>query len=132
MRRDIVWGGMAVVCFGLLAAAPVHAQQLAKGTLSGTLFTAAATANAGSVPLYTAPATAKAGVAIITAVCGDVSTVNQTITGSTLGNLAIEAANGCHEFGTGGLPLPPGEILTYQNVGAFNASMRITGVISKK
>ena len=132
MRRRFV-NGIAVILM-LTVATPLtaHAQTVAKGTLSGSLFTAGATANASSVPLYTAPATAKDGIAIITAVCGYVSAVNQVITGSTLGNLAVSAGQTCFEFGLGGLPLPPGEVLTYGNTGSYDAPVRIVGILSKK
>ena len=130
MRR---LNGIAAILM-LTVATPLtaHAQTVAKGTLSGSLFTAGATANNSSVPLYTAPAIAKDGIAIITAVCGSVSVANQVITGSTLGNLAVSAGGTCSEFRLGGLPLPPGEVLTYGNNGSFDASVRIVGILSKK
>lgn len=134
MRRFLGYAIGAVVMAGGMVPATVHAQVISKGTLSGTLFTAGATANASTVPLYSAPAAGR-GVAIVTTVCGNVGVLNQFITGSTLGNLALDAQNGderCVELGSFGIPLPPGEILTYTNQGAFNTSVRIGGVISKK
>jgi hypothetical protein len=134
MRNLFMYGIGAVVSLSLVAPTAAHAQKVTKGTISGTLFTASATANATSVPLYTAPASAKGGVPIVTAFCGVVDDQNQTITGSTLGNVAVSALDGnvCFEFAAGGLPLPPGEVLTYENVGTFDASVRIIGILSKK
>jgi hypothetical protein len=134
MGRILGYAIGAVVLASGMASATAQAQAISKGTLSGTLFTAGATANATTVPLYMAPAAGK-GVAIVTTVCGSVGILNQFITGSTLGNLALDAQNGdnrCVELGSFGIPLPPGEVLTYTNEGAFNTSVRIGGVISKK
>jgi len=133
MGRFVVYAiGAAMMFVGTVPTA-AQAQVLSKGTLSGTLFSAGATANAATVPLYTAPAAGK-GIAIVTTACGFVGVLNQFITGSTLGNLAIESGQngGCVELGSVGVPLPPGEVLTYTNVGAFDASVRIVGVITKK
>jgi hypothetical protein len=121
----------AALMFGGALPTAAHAQVLSKGTLSGTLFSAGATTGPGTAALYTAPAAGK-GIAIITTACGALSPGNTFITGSTLGNLAFAASDGCVELGSFGIPLPAGEVLTYHNDGGGDVSVRITGVISKK
>lgn len=112
-------------------ASSASAQAVKKGTLSGIAFTASATANSATVPLYTAPASGD-GIAIITTVCGAVTSSNpgQRIVGSTLGELGVSGSS-CQHF-PNGLPLPANEVLSYANPFATDYSVTIAGVISKK
>lgn len=119
----------ALVALTLCTGAPIAAQVVKKGALSGTLHSGAATAGPGETA--TVLTTASNGVTILLRVCGAkaLGGENPTIlvTGSTLGLLATFGSDASENEGGGacvdlspGLVLPAGEEVRCADAGGTN------------
>ena len=111
-----------------LVSAPVLAQSVKKGTLSGTIVTHGVTIPAGgSMTVVTAPADGE-GVFVVTQVCSSAQSVS--LSGSVIGPLAVPGG-ACQSF-TPGLALLPSEVLTCTNPSGGSQECMVTGLYSKK
>ena len=118
---------VVILVAGLISAA-AQAQEVKKGTLSGTVATQGVIIPADSfMPVYTAPADGD-GVFILTQVCSSAQSV--TLSGSSMGPLAV-AGGACQSF-TPGLALRPSEVLTCSNTSGNSQECMVTGLRSKK
>ena len=129
-------GFVALITAGMVSNGTlVHAQKLTKGTLSGTVVTATATApNQGAqVTVFTTPGT---GQFVLTQLCVFRGQNEDTLSGGTLGGIARSLGDNsglCTTY-TPGLAIPQNEDLNFQDTrnDAEDSIVTITGVLSKK
>ncbi len=125
--RTMVGIFVVLLVAGIISTA-AQAQEVKKGTLSGTIATQGVIIPASSsMPVFTAPA-AGDGFFIVTQVCTSAQSV--TLSGSAIGPLAVSTGN-CQGF-TPGLALVPAEVLTCTNTSGNSQECMVTGLRSKK
>ena len=116
----------ALVLAGGVMTTRAQAQQLSKGTLTGTIVSKAVEIQAsGSATVFTTPAK---GFFVLTQLCVE-NKNNVTLKGATVGTIAVDEE--CTTYNPG-IAFGKEETITCVNDGASASNCLITGVIAKK
>jgi hypothetical protein len=116
------------VALALGASGRVAAQQVKKGTFTGTVVTATAVGpTASSAPVYTTPTS---GAFVLTQLCTTQLPETGSLTSPSVGTLR-PGSEDCELFEPG-LAIAPGETITCNGFPSSAVSCLITGILSKK